>query len=74
MSTSTASEELKAIAKESKAKSEKGQENVRISLTDTYKVEIIKDGKYLKKGTVLKGVSALAKDAYIKKGIAKEVK
>lgn len=65
----------KAVEQELAAKSAKnkqtGGKNVKLSLTKTEDVEIIKDGKYLKKGTILKGVSEKAVLIYRKKGLIK---
>lgn len=61
----------KDLAKQSAANVAKGGKNVKISLTETQDVEIIKDGRFLKKGTILRNVSAKAVLIYRKKGLIK---
>lgn len=61
----------KDLAEKSKENKARGLKNEKLSLTETQEVEIIKDGKYLKAGTILKNVSEKALLIYRKKGLVK---
>lgn len=61
----------KELAEKSAENKQRGGKNVKLSLTNSEGVEVIKDGKYLKKGTILKNVSEKALLIYRKKGLIK---
>lgn len=61
------------IATQSAENQKKGKENVKISLIDKFNVEFTKDFRLFKKGDSAE-VSELAKEFYVKKGVAKVVK
>lgn len=70
--TQSAQKEVeKELAEKSAQNKQKGGKNVKLSLTNNEGVEVIKDGKYLKKGTFLKNVSEKALLIYRKKGLIK---
>ena len=69
-STASAQKEVeKELAAKSAENKAKGGKNEKLSVTEGQDVEIIKDGKFLKKGTVLKNVSQKAILVYRKKGL-----
>lgn len=61
----------KDLAAQSAENKAKGGKNEKLSLTEGQSVEIIKDGKFLKKGTILHNVSEKAVLIYRKKGMIK---
>ena len=63
-------EVLEDLAQKSVDNRAKGKKDVQLSLTDDREVEIIKDGKYLKKGQVVV-VSELTELVFRKKGLIK---
>lgn len=60
-------------AEVSKENASKGKPEAKISLTDKFEIEFVKDFGYFQKGAVIE-VSELARDYYIANEVAKEVK
>lgn len=69
----TVEDVVNEAAVQSAENKKKGSENVKISLTDKFNVEFTKDFRLFKKGDKAE-VSELAKDFYIKNGVAKIVR
>lgn len=61
----------KDLAAQSAENKSRGKDNEKLSLTEANSIEIIKGGKFLKKGTVLHNVSEKAVLVYRKKGLIK---
>jgi len=62
-------------AKESKDKKGRDGTNLVVDTKTKFNIEFISDfGDKIKKGNIMKGISLVAKDFYVKNGVAKDIK